>query len=587
MRLNPKLSTRSDSNPDIALMYTGNRGTVDLRRLVQSTTRWLAGHPRSFFFILMMFLALPIWVSIGDHGFNGRSDARYAVVAMDMSQNGEWIVPHYMGQTHLTKPPLVYWFEAASIRVFGHSMFAARFPSALCGSVAILVLFGFAYKVTRLRIACIGTMLYATMPLTIISARMTVTDSIVNLLWLLILFSGYLKTQYPQQARWSWILWSSVALGMLAKGPVLFIPIGVVGVWWIICGFTPLKLSPLLKIAGLLALSMIPTLIWAFAVIIKQPNAIDIWMHETFDRVVGAGDHSRPFWFFVPILFAGCFPASAMLMIPGINLRWKDAIVNLRSGSLVGFLGWSCIVPFVLFSLNSGKLPSYILPICAPLALLIAIMLEQWFDETKPVAGDHRRIPEVRYGLFIGATLYVLAIASVVWHTYGVRPLISMYGLVLAAIIAFILVLKWKDRSFRVVGLSAFLIAWIVGWAALEEVEDVALAQMSSHSVLETAFGDAGWQGRAGVYRLVDGNIYWDRTGKLESFDTAEQLIMDLTKQDATPILIISTAVQWDAVEAGYPQLKSVSEVKTHWQQWPGAPLRSVVVCQPISSSEN
>jgi len=85
-------------------------------------------------FLALVAFSVPIWNSIGDHGFNGRSDARYASVAQDMVNSGDWIVPRYMGRVHLTKPPMMYWLEALSIKAIGHSYLAVRLPSALAGT---------------------------------------------------------------------------------------------------------------------------------------------------------------------------------------------------------------------------------------------------------------------------------------------------------------------------------------------------------------------------------------------------------------------------------------------------------------------
>ena len=525
-----------------------------------------------------MVMLLPIWISIGDHGFNGRSDARYAVVSMDMAKSGDWIVPHYMGRIHLTKPPLVYWLESASMVLLGHTYFAVRLPSAIAGTLSLLLLYFFAKKVTTTRVALFSAGMYAVMPLTILPARMTVTDSVVNLLWMGIIFSGYLMTTHRDQRRWGMFFVISAGLGMLAKGPVLFIPVGLVGVWWLISGYGASRLRTLARILVYLVLAMIPALIWAYLVYLKEPEAVNVWIHETFDRAVGSGDHSKPIWFFIPVFFAGCFPASAMLLLPGINLRWKDAIANLRSGNLVGYLGWSIVVPFVVFSLISGKLVSYILPICGPLAILSALILERWFTESKPEMSNGKRMPEVRRGLFVGTILFAVGIGSAIGYTYGLKEIVWVVGLVLAAVAAGFLAFNWKQQEYRVFGMAVFLGAWILGWGALEEIEDIALKQLSYVDIAKQTFGEHGWQGKAGVFQLEDGMIYWDRGGDLERFSTAEDLESRLNEVGNEPILIFTKSDRWDALSETNPQLLSMGKIAAHWNQYPGSPTRYLVV---------
>ncbi|MCA9302749.1 MAG: glycosyltransferase family 39 protein [Phycisphaerales bacterium] len=545
--------------------------------------QWGERHPKLLTTLALLALLTPIWVSIGDHGFNGRSDARYAVVSMNMAQSGDWLVPQYLGKVHLTKPPLVYWTESLSIRILGHSLFAVRLPSAIAGSLTLILLFFFAKYLHRPRTALLAVGLYAIMPLTIIPARMTVTDSTVNLCWTAILFTGFLAKQHPEQRRWKPLFWIAAAIGFLAKGPVLYIPIGIVGLWWFLAGSRSFRLKPTASFFGCLLLAMLPTLTWAAAVCIAQPAAVEIWWHETFDRVVGQGDHTRPLWFFIPILFAGCFPASAMLLLPGYNLSWKRALHNVTSGSLVGFLGWAVLIPFLVFSLFSGKLPSYIMPICAPLALLSAIMLESWFTHNKPASEKGRRLPEIRYGLCIGTLLFAITTAITILLTYGPKGMTWVLPLAIPSIAAIALVLAWKTRRNRLPALAIFIAAWIAGWLGLEELEDVTLAQMSYLSIAQETFGEQGWTGRTAVYRLDDGIINWDRANGLEHYKAPAELLNSIQSSPSEPILVLTTATEWDKLSKTAPDLYTQSRIAADWHQWPGAPARYLVVIDPAN----
>lgn len=555
------------------------------RTIVAGIEQFWIRYQRFLVPIALMLMITPIWISIGDHGFNGRSDARYAAVSMDMARTGEWIVPHYMGRIHLTKPPMMYWLEGASIKVLGHTYFAVRFPSAIASTLSLLLLYGFAKKMTNLRVALFAAGLYAAMPLKILPARMTVTDSVVNLCWMGILFAGFLRVKYPDQKRWAWLLILGSALGMLAKGPVLLIPAGLVGVWWIICRREPISVRSLARLLAGLILAMVPTLLWAFLVLLNEPKAIDIWMHETVDRAVGAGDHSQPVWFFIPIFFAGCFPASTVLLLPGLNLRWKDAIGNLRSGNLEGFLGWACIIPFVIFSLISGKLASYLLPICAPLALLGAMTLEHWFLGKDPQA-DGRKLPEVRRSLFVGALLYTLGIGGAVVYVFGAGSILNFAGLGLSCVIACFVMIRWQERRLRVVGLAAFLVSWLVGWIMLEEVEDIALEQMSILPIARQTFGPAGWTGPMVTYGFEDGMMYWDRAGDLETYLTTQELQSALTGLLDEPVLVVCEARAWVELEELDPGLFARGEIKAQWHQLPISPARYLVVFSDSSEQQ-
>jgi 4-amino-4-deoxy-L-arabinose transferase-like glycosyltransferase len=58
-------------------------------------------------------------------------DGQYAGAAREMIARNDWLIPTQDGVPRLQKPPLVYWCEIASLRVFGITEFAARLPVAL------------------------------------------------------------------------------------------------------------------------------------------------------------------------------------------------------------------------------------------------------------------------------------------------------------------------------------------------------------------------------------------------------------------------------------------------------------------------
>ena len=52
-----------------------------------------------------------------------------------MIQRADYVVPHFNNQLRLDKPPLAYWAQVASYRIFGETDFGARFPSAIAAAL--------------------------------------------------------------------------------------------------------------------------------------------------------------------------------------------------------------------------------------------------------------------------------------------------------------------------------------------------------------------------------------------------------------------------------------------------------------------
>src|SRR4030042_5021562 len=63
---------------------------------------------------------------------------RYAEVAKEMIQSGDWVVPRFNGEIFLHKPPLLFWLIALPSKIYGSvTPLLARLPSALFGHFGI------------------------------------------------------------------------------------------------------------------------------------------------------------------------------------------------------------------------------------------------------------------------------------------------------------------------------------------------------------------------------------------------------------------------------------------------------------------
>src|SRR5687767_6151903 len=103
-------------------------------------------------------LAAPVWVALGALGLFfyffgltmplvGPDEPRYAQVAREMFERGDWITPTLGGFYWFEKPALLYWLQIASYKAFGVTEFAARLGPALFGLGAVVSLWVLGRKV--------------------------------------------------------------------------------------------------------------------------------------------------------------------------------------------------------------------------------------------------------------------------------------------------------------------------------------------------------------------------------------------------------------------------------------------------------
>ena len=66
-------------------------------------------------------------------------EARYAEIAREMLQSGDWITPRLNFVKYFEKPVLTYWLVAASFKLFGIADWSARLTPALFGTLTVLL----------------------------------------------------------------------------------------------------------------------------------------------------------------------------------------------------------------------------------------------------------------------------------------------------------------------------------------------------------------------------------------------------------------------------------------------------------------
>ncbi len=92
------------------------------------------------FLLAIPLLYLLYFFGLTNAGLVGPDEPRYAAIARQMAQSGDWITPRLWGELWFEKPALLYWMEGAAFRLGLSEDLAPRLPVALC-SVAFLIFF--------------------------------------------------------------------------------------------------------------------------------------------------------------------------------------------------------------------------------------------------------------------------------------------------------------------------------------------------------------------------------------------------------------------------------------------------------------
>jgi hypothetical protein len=104
----------------------------------QHATNTRAGDVWWKYLLLATAAAAVYFYALGDSPLD-RTEPHRALVAHQMVQSHQWLIPRLYGEVYLRKPPLIYWAEGAAEKLFGRGgEFVWRFPSA-AGSVLLVL----------------------------------------------------------------------------------------------------------------------------------------------------------------------------------------------------------------------------------------------------------------------------------------------------------------------------------------------------------------------------------------------------------------------------------------------------------------
>jgi 4-amino-4-deoxy-L-arabinose transferase-like glycosyltransferase len=327
-----------------------------------------------------------------------RDEPRFAEAAREMRERADFIVPFFNNQFRFDKPPLTYWFQVASYRVFGENDFAARFPTAVAAALVALVLFGWGKRLRDERTGWWAAIIFTLSLQTFLHGKAAVADMWLVLFVTVAHWAGWELLKPNTEHRTSlravgstkpeaniehrtvfwWIFYFSLGLAFLAKGPI---------------GWTPLLTVAIAQrfhrqedftarfkfIRGLL-LMLLLVCIWGIPALLRTHGEffrVGIGKHVVERSVATMEGHgASSVWMYLALLpfyfvtvFASFFPWSMRLPALWRNLR-------ARCDDTDQFLLAGTLVIFGIFTLVQTKLPHYTLPAFPLLALLVARRFE-------------------------------------------------------------------------------------------------------------------------------------------------------------------------------------------------------------------
>jgi 4-amino-4-deoxy-L-arabinose transferase-like glycosyltransferase len=330
---------------------------------------------------------------LGVVGLMGPDEPRYAWIARDMMESGDWITPRLYGSPWFEKPPLYYWGAALSFKVFGVNETSARLPSAIAALLATLTLAWLAWRVYGSATARWLLLLLPSSAGMIGFSHSAATDMLFSaMLTCAMVPAGVLLGMVPfargedrsadrdfgTELSNSAKLIAAALLGlflgyaMLAKGPAAIILSGGAVVCW--AAYTK-RWKHTLRLLHPVAIAVfcVVALPWYVLCAMRNPDFLRVFILEhNFKRFLTPEfQHIQPFWYYAGILSIALLPWTPALLwaiVTGTRSLLRGARLSAMSCFL---LSWASFC-LVFFTISRSKLPGYILPAIPAIGLLLA-----------------------------------------------------------------------------------------------------------------------------------------------------------------------------------------------------------------------
>lgn len=366
----------------------------------------------------LVFYLLPLM----SHGLWIPDETRYGQISQEMLLSGNWVAPHFMGIRYFKKPIAGYWMIAIGQAIFGDNLLGVRIASALSSGLSVWLAYLLARRLwNNPRTSATCALLYMSFGLIAGQAGYANLDPQftlwVNLSLVAVWFAIDSKTTGARLGSWT-LLGIACGMGLMTKGFLaLLLPVLIALPYMI----WQRRFGELLRYGPLAVLvATLISLPWGLAV---HSREADFWRfffwHEHIRRFAAGEDaqHARPWWFYLPLLFAATLPWAVLL--PSTLMRtWRE-----KREPKIAFLALWFLLPLAFFSLSSGKLPTYIMPCLLPLALLMGHTLINWLNR-----GDGRvlRANGVINTLLASAALFALLYVQATRETYQNSEMFSL-----------------------------------------------------------------------------------------------------------------------------------------------------------------
>ncbi len=382
-------------------------------------------------------------------------EPRYAQVAREMVSGGDWILMHYNGKVYGHKPPFFFWMVAFSSFLWqGFTSFSVRFPSALFGTLTVLLTFLLGKRLYSSRIGFISSLILATsFEFFFLSTRANIDTTLTffTTVSFFCFFHWYQGNEVENRLRRNLLIlgfYIAMALATLTKGPVGFILPLLVSLVYLTIQRDWRGVRRMNFLSGMILFVVIVLAWYAPALLRGGKDYFDeTILRHSIGRFAEGTTHVRPFYYYLYTFPADFMPW--MVFLPSAIVYGFSKGTFEKRREFLFLLIWLLVI-LLFFSLSKGKRGLYLLPLYPSASLMIGKFLDDFIS----ISIRHFREEWIIIPLYILIGLLLLGGGVLPWIVSTKFPSYFLYSLP----IAFLLVggglsmfLLFRKKYYRVV----------------------------------------------------------------------------------------------------------------------------------------
>ncbi|MGB8399799.1 ArnT family glycosyltransferase [Bradyrhizobium sp.] len=396
-----------------------------------------------------------------------RDEARFAQATKQMVETGDFVDIRFQDDVRYKKPVGIYWLQAATVETASAlglpraqlRIWLYRVPSLVGAIGAVLLTYWTALAFVTRRGAAFAALMMCSCVLLGGEARLAKTDAMLLLTVIAAMgamawvYLSWQRGEDPAHPPWSYptIFWTALAGGILLKGPLILMFVGLTIAVLAILDRTAVwfwRMRPVWGLTWLLVL----VLPWFVAIFWRAGDAFfsDSVGGDMLSKLAAQESHGAPPGLYLLLFWVTFWPGAPLagMAAPAV---WRAR----REPGAQYLLAW--LVPsWIVFELVLTKLPHYVLPLYPAIAILTAGALE------RRVLSRSWLRRGAAWWFAIPAIASVIAIAGAIKLTH--QPVFPAWPILAAAMI-FGLFAWWlfedsrAERSFLNAAIAAMLLA--------------------------------------------------------------------------------------------------------------------------------